>query len=283
MDVAFAIQHFVFDIGSGPELLVGGPAVTLVPDVDDGVLTVGDTLVGQGASYTYQGTGFGGIVVTDVNGFYHVLTDLPGQTGLPFNPETDIEAEDFIYCFAAGTLIETAKGLRPIEAIEVGDLVRTMDNGMQPVRWISFTKVSPAMLKLQPHKRPIRIKAGALGNDRDLVVSPEHRVLVTGWRAEVLLGQTEVLIAARDLVNDSTIIVDPAPEGVEYWHMMFDNHEIVWAEGCPSESFNPGDVALDKMQTRARRELLDLFPDLAQTDWVVPARRVVSSAEARLV
>ncbi|WP_353143118.1 Hint domain-containing protein, partial [Paracoccus sp. (in: a-proteobacteria)] len=84
-------------------------------------------------------------------------------------------------CFIAGTLILTADGEVPIEQIGVGDLVQTRDNGLQPVRWIGSQKLGAAELAAMPKLQPIRVKAGALGPDaprQDLLVSPQHRVLV---------------------------------------------------------------------------------------------------------
>src|SRR5690606_28026873 len=101
-----------------------------------------------------------------------------------------------------------------------------------------------------PRTRPIRVAAGALGDNlpsQDLVVSPAHRVVLSGWRAEVMFGQPRVLARARDLVNDTTIRPEPGPKRVEYFHILFDRHEIVFSNDAPSESFHPRDAALDNM------------------------------------
>jgi len=161
-----------------------------------------------------------------------------------------------IVCFARGTRILTANGERPIEELAVDDLVITLDHGAQPIRWIGSARV-PAVGAMAP----IVIEAGVLGNHSRLKVSPQHRMLLSGWQAELLTGEEEVLVAAKMLVNDQTIRRE---EGgmVEYFHMLFDSHEIVIAEGAPSESFHPGKQGWGTLAEEARAEILTLFPML---------------------
>ncbi len=163
-----------------------------------------------------------------------------------------------IVCFTRGTRILTPRGEIAIEDLKAGDAVLTMDSGFQEIRWIGSTRV-PGKGRLAP----IRIKAGALGNARDVVVSPQHRVLLKGGELEVLFGQNEALVAARHLVDGRRIVVEEGGE-VEYFHMLFDQHEIVYSEGMPSESFHPGAVGLSGMARRTRREILGLFPELEE-------------------
>ena len=190
------------------------------------------------------------------------------------------QIERVVVCFAAGTMIDTAEGEVAIEALQVGDLVRTADHDYQPIRWIGSTKVAAT-----GSVAPILIKAGALGNTRDLKVSPQHRMLLGGWQAEMLFGDDEVLVAAKHLVNDSTILRVEGGE-VEYFHMLFDTHEIVFAEGAPSESFHPGEIGWGALAEDARAEILALFPELAVGDfgrYGASARRTLKAFEAKLV
>jgi hypothetical protein len=182
-------------------------------------------------------------------------------------------------CFTRGTRIKTDRGEVAIEELAVGDLVHTMDHGLQPIRWIGSRSV-PAQGRLAP----VRIAAGTLGNARDLLVSPQHRILLTGWKAELRLGEAEVLAAAAMLVNDSTIRRE-AGGTVEYFHVLFDSHEIVWAEGAPSESFHPGEQGWSALDRAARDEILALFPELdAGFDSYGPAARMSLKAhEARVM
>ncbi|MDO5369385.1 Hint domain-containing protein [Paracoccus sp. (in: a-proteobacteria)] len=170
-----------------------------------------------------------------------------------------------VTCFATGTLIETGDGPRPVHLLRVGDLVRTRDHGLQPLRWLGGRRLSAAGLAANPSLNPIRIAAGALGPGmplRDLVLSPQHRILVRSAIAERMTGSTEVLIAAVHLVGHPGIERVPAEDGIGYWHLMFDRHEIVFAEGAEAESLYLGPMAVASMTGGALRELRALFPDL---------------------
>ncbi|MCP5038442.1 MAG: Hint domain-containing protein, partial [Rhodobacteraceae bacterium] len=103
-------------------------------------------------------------------------------------------------CFTSGTMIQTVDGTRLIEELEVSDLVMTRDHGPKPILWIS-RRSHPA----KGMEAPVLIHQGALGNNADLLVSQQHRMLISGWRAELYLGVDEALIAAKHLVNDKTI------------------------------------------------------------------------------
>ncbi len=167
-----------------------------------------------------------------------------------------------VLCFVRGTLIETPDGPRYIESLAEGDLVNTLDHGPQPLRWIGARRCDA-----RGKNAPIRIKAGALGNIRDLWVSPNHRMLVSGAHAELLFGHGEVLVAAKHLVNDATIRQIPRAQ-VEYYHFMFDTHQIVFAEGCPSESLFPGQQSLQTVTDEARAEIIELFPELEHAECI---------------
>ena len=182
-------------------------------------------------------------------------------------------------CFVSGTLIRTPGGDRLVEDLQPGDLVETRDRGAQPLKWVGARSV-PGLGDFAP----VRLARGALGNIRTLFVSPQHRILLTGWRAELFAGQPEVLAAATHLVNDSTIRAVQM-DRVTYHHIMFDRHEVIEAEGLACESLFPGDQIMG--QDRALRgEIEALFPELAGPNGVhawKTARRVVKRPEARLI
>ena len=162
-----------------------------------------------------------------------------------------------VVCFVRGTRIRTDMGEIAIEDLVVGDHVMTLDHGYQPIRWIgSAIRLAKANLA------PIEIKAGTLGNARDVRISPQHRILLCGWQASMLFGEVEVLAPAKSLINDSTI---RQVQGgmVEYFHILFDRHEIIYAEGMPSESFHPGEQGWTALDIASRSEILTLFPELA--------------------
>ena len=173
-------------------------------------------------------------------------------------------------CFLRGTAIETKSGVCFIENLRVGDLVRTKDHGVQPIRWLGSTRCAA-----RGDMAPILIRKGALGNTRDLMVSPNHRILLDDWRAEMLFGEAQVLVPAKALVNDQTILRVEGGEA-EYFHMMFDQHQIVFSEGVPSESFYPGADVLNEAEEATRAEILALFPELSNMpDSYGPVARVV--------
>lgn len=203
------------------------------------------------------------------------------------NSDDDTVTVTLLICVATGTLIDTASGARPVESLVPGDRVHTHDNGLQRLRWIGSRALSDRDLAAQPHLRPIRIAAGALGQGRplrDLFVSPQHRVLLSDWRAQLLFGQDEILIPAKALVNGRTITVQPGTGGIEYHHLLFENHEVILTEGAPTESFHPCDYSLGAIDRPARDELFRLFPELRTDAGFGPtARPVARVAEARLL
>ncbi len=177
-------------------------------------------------------------------------------------------------CFTPDTLIRTPRGPRRVEAIRPGDLVSTLDAGDQPLVWAGSVTVGPRRLAATPALRPIRIRQGALGAGlpaRDLLVSPQHRVLIGGWRAELLFGSVQVLVAARHLVDGRRVQVASDIRSVTYLHLMFNAHQVIWAEDAPTESFHP--AARHLLLPDQTAELLRLFPALQATAGHIPAAR----------
>lgn len=185
-----------------------------------------------------------------------------------------------VVCFAAGTMIETDQGEVAVETLQPGDLVRTADHGFQPVRWAASNTISAAMLAVVPEMRPVRISAGALGAglpEKDLLVSPQHRVMVRSRIAQKMFGSEEVLVAAKQLVMLDGVDVVDGTEPVTYVHFLCDRHEVVYANGAPSESLFTGPEALKSVGSAARKEILALFPELAEVDYDALASRPLAS------
>jgi len=193
-----------------------------------------------------------------------------------------------VICFTPGTRIRTADGDVPVELLSEGDRILTRDNGPQELLWIGHRRISGARLYAMPELRPVRIRAGALGIDRpdgDLIVSPQHSVLITGPKAQALFNTPEVLVAAQDLIDDRRVHVDHSLREVTYVHLLLERHEVVWANGLPTESFHPALTALDAVDPGQRARLIEKFPELdydpaAYGDY---ARRILTRPEAAIM
>lgn len=188
-----------------------------------------------------------------------------------------------IPCFVRGTKIKCATGDIAVEDLRPGQLVVTRDHGLQPIRWVGGRKLHAAELRLMPKLRPIRICAGALGQGlpvEDLFVSPEHRVLVRSSIARRMFGAAEVLVAARQLLGLEGIETVDTSE-VEYFHILFDQHEILLSNGAETESLYTGVEAMKSVGAAAREEIFTLFPELREDGPSEPARPFVEGRQAR--
>ncbi len=159
--------------------------------------------------------------------------------------------------FGRGTRITMSDGSqRPVEELNVGERVLTRDNGMQTIRWIGKRTVQAI-----GEFAPVVISQGVLGNAENITVSQQHRMLISDWRAEVMVGSKDVLIQAADLVNDDTIFIRKGGF-VEYTQLVFDQHQILYAEGVPTESLHMSQQILAGLPEDVAGEVLALFPDL---------------------
>jgi hypothetical protein len=212
-----------------------------------------------------------------------VVTFDPALLKAPY----DGPAQDVI-CFAADTLITTPKGLRAVDDIRAGDLVQTLDNGAQRVIWVGQTRISGSALRRFPHLRPVRISAGAIGTGiptDDLRLSPGHRVLMRGARAQALFNAPEVLVCARDLIDETAVRPDLGLHGVTYVHLLLERHQILLANGVPCESFHP-DLAAPEILRPHLPELRRAVPTFATAGgaaYGATARRCLNRGEAALL
>ena len=210
-----------------------------------------------------------GVEVT-VIAFDNVPTD--DEDGIAYS---DITTE--IACLVRGTLIDTADGKTAVEDLKVGDMVRTAAHGLQPIRWIGAREVSATGAFA-----PICIREGALGNTRDLLVSPCHRMALSDWRAEAMFGASDVLVTARSLTSRDDVFVKEGGT-VEYFHILFDAHEVIFAEGAATESFCPSAGVVSAMEEATRDELLSLFPELGDKASVATALPTLTDGQAELL
>ena len=187
-------------------------------------------------------------------------------------------------CFTPGTMIETVRGQQPVEALHVGDRILTRDNGLQPIRWVGSKHFSGRDLAANPHLKPVLIRQGAFGNglpERDMRLSPNHRVLVSSEQTALYFKEREVLVSAKHLINNRGVF-EVQTLGTTYIHFMFERHEVVLSNGSWSESFQPADRSLKGIGNAQRNEILELFPKLRSKSgaYVFPtARRTLKRAD----
>ncbi len=303
----------ILDAGTGDDLLYGGAGAdglfggsgddTLYGDDGPDSLFGGDgrdMFLGGDGDVIYGGDGGVDEDTLDLRAWGKTLTNIifdPANpengtvefldgTGMVIGTMTFTDIETVVPCFTPGTLVTTPMGLRAVEDLAVGDLVMTRDSGMQPIRWIGRRDLGLAELLVRPALRPVTIGVGALGGGlplRTMRVSPQHRMLIEGALPEMLFAETEVLVAAVHLVGMPGISQQPT-RAVSYIHIMCDRHEIVCADGCWTESFQPGGATLGAMGVAQRDEVLTLFPELAECALAYPsARPTLRAYEARLL
>ncbi|GLO74608.1 Hint domain-containing protein [Phaeobacter italicus] len=175
-----------------------------------------------------------------------------------FNGDRDVP------CFTPGTHIATPFGACAVEALNVGDRVVTRDNGLQTIRWIGSRHLDHKKLKDAGEFQPVLIAEGALGDgmpERDLLVSPNHRVLIANDKTAFYFENREILIAAKHLTGLNGVDAVET-SSIEYIHFVFDRHEVVLSDGAWIESFQPADQSLRGLDRAQRQEVLELFPEL---------------------
>lgn len=295
--------------GTGRDVLDGGvDDDVLFGDDGNDVLTGGqgaDTLTGGADRDTFLGGNGGDHVDGSSTGDDYDTLDLTGSdvdfvtytspdnedgvvTFLDGSTMTFEEIENVIPCFTPGTTIATPRGERLVEELKEGDRIITRDNGIQEIRWVGHKHMKGTDLVRNPHLKPVLIKAGSLGNglpERDMMVSPNHRLLVANDKTQLYFEEREVLAAAKHLVGtDGIHNVDVM--NTTYVHFMFDRHEVVLSNGAWTESFQPGDYSLKGIGNSQRNEIFELFPELkSQTglkDYQA-ARKSLKKHEARLL
>lgn len=217
---------------------VGGNAVTtLQGGAADGGVTINAPAVGAGQTVQFDSDG------NNVSG-----------------PQSQGTTE--IVCFAAGTRISVPSGWRAVEDLDVGDEVLTLSNGAQKIRWIGQHRLTAAQLAANEKLRPIRITQGAMGHGlptHDLLVSRQHRMLIASRIAERMFGAPMALVAAFKLTDTPGIGIDSGICEVDYYHLLLDRHEVIFANGAPTESLYLGDhvsVALSPQSTAEISEIL---------------------------
>lgn len=187
-------------------------------------------------------------------------------------------------CFTPGTLIATPRGEVAVEELRMGDKVITRDNGFQEIVWLGARKLGWADLGADPHLKPIVISQGSLGHglpESDLMVSPNHRILVTNDHTALRFNETEVLVSAKHLITGRSIY-EVNSGGTTYIHFMFSRHQVVLSNGAWTESFQPSDFALKGLGNAQRNEIFEILPELKVAEAANPymaARPVRTAAD----
>jgi Ca2+-binding RTX toxin-like protein len=280
-----------FDGGEGDDTMTGGA------DRDDFVnVNAGDVVDGSESGDDFDTLDLTGSapegghleVTLDPSNAENGVVDYFNEDGTDAGQLVFSNIENVIPCFTPGTLIATPKGERKVEDLEVGDRIITRDNGMQEIRWVGCRDMPGEELVAKEHLRPVLIQQGALGEglpERDMMVSPQHRVLVANDKTALYFEEREVLVAAKHLTDlDGIDVVEVSH--TSYIHIMFDQHEVVLSDGIWTESFQPGDMSLAGVGDSSREEILELFPELATREGIeayAAARKSLKKHEAKLI
>lgn len=161
--------------------------------------------------------------------------------------------------FARGTMISLASGeQRAIENLVAGDRALTRDHGAQEVRWIGQTT-----LRAVGVFAPVVITAGTLGNSGNLIVSQHHRMFLYQRQRPAGVLTSELLVQAKHLVDNERVYVR---EGgfVDYFSLVFDRHEIIYAEGVPAESLMVNETTVNRLPAALSEDVRARFPGLTQ-------------------
>jgi hypothetical protein len=293
------VGNDTLDGGEGNDTLNGGEGINQIfggDDRDTFIVEEGLTSIGTYIDGGEGGDDFDTLDLRDAGPRRIVYDDDNPENGTIFWRDDDgnevgttrFENIERVICFTPGTLIATPRGEIPVEELREGDRVITRDNGIQQIRWSGGRAMSAADFTLNPHLRPVLIKRGSLGNglpERDMMLSPNHRVLVANDRTSLYFDEREVLVAAKHLVSTQGVM-QVQSAGTTYHHFLFDRHEVVLSNGAWTESFQPGDWSLKGLGNAQRNEIFEIFPDLRHEEGVESfgaARRALKKHEAALL
>jgi T5SS/PEP-CTERM-associated repeat protein/autotransporter passenger strand-loop-strand repeat protein len=227
---------------TGGILQIDGAGLPVAPTLAIGGVisgfTAGDTIdltaIAYGAPNSVGLNGADELQINEGGATYDLqfAGDYTGQTFSLSADSTNLDAGTDITdtpCYCRDTLIRTKRGQKPVQKLKIGDEVVTKSGASRPIKWIGRRSYGGRFVMGREDILPICIKAGALGDDvpkRDLWISPHHAMYLEG-----------VLIEAKDLVNGVSIVQAERVENVEYFHIELETHDVIIAEGAPSETF----------------------------------------------
>ncbi|MFV1564362.1 MULTISPECIES: Hint domain-containing protein [Phaeobacter] len=208
------------------------------------------------------------VVVSDTNGngTGHAILTFPNGESVTLFGVTPAQVDNAsklnsigIPCFTPGTMIKTPNGETPVEELALGDMVTTLEHGHMPIRWAARSDISYQNAPLPEQYVPVRIKPGILGNQRALVVSPQHCILMANHDAS-----RTFYVRAKHLAEETSLASFARRRNtVSYVHILLDQHATLISNNIPSESFYPGPYAVENLSALNRMRLFALIPDLA--------------------
>ncbi len=283
----------------GDDLIIGGGDADTMSGGDDrdtfSGITIGDFVDGNEGGDDFDTLDLTGAAPAggSLNVIYDATNNENGTVEFIDDHGDTIGTMEFrnienVVCFTPDSRIATPRGERLVQDLRVGDRVITRDNGIQEIRWLGNRAMSGIELAHNVHLRPILIRKGSLGNDlpeRDMMVSPNHRVLVANDKTSLYFEEHEVLVAAKHLTGLEGVGV-AAVASTSYIHFLFDRHEVVLSDGAWTESFQPGDHSLTGIGNAQRTEIFELFPELKTReglDSYHAARRSLKKHEAQVL
>ncbi|PTM97135.1 Hint domain-containing protein [Rhodovulum imhoffii] len=301
----------------GGEITLDAASVTAVPDPDNPnyiiytitsntgyLFTGGTTFLNEARAVTLTNTNTGTVIdaytvnggtVTTTEGAGSGVTTSPsGSAGPNQSVQWDVfgnrtfgtlTPDDAVLCFDSNAMIQTTRGEIRAGDLEVGDLVATMDHGYQPILWVHETEMLPEIQVENPKVWPIRISQGALGANhprKDLTVSPQHRIVLRSMICERMFGTTEVLVNAKSLLAVDGVTQEQPTEKFYYVHVLLERHEIIFANGHPSESLLPGEMVLEALTQNDREILKNALSETALSSKLIkPVRPIVKGREVK--
>lgn len=278
-----ATETYELDFPGSPRI-AWSATVTSTSGIDPADVTVSISPSGNPATLTItlaEGTtiGPGGASVS-----LAIAANGPGNND--GNTTVDVTIpQGTVPCFVAGTLILTPQGPVKVEDLRPGQRVCLAGGGDERVTWIGGRRIGTRELEATPALRPVRIARDAFGPGRPartLRVSPQHRISVSDWRAQLYFGATSVLVPAQHLVDGKAVRRDASCEPVHYLHVALTSHQIVLAEGLEVETLFTGRMALAALDPAQRREL-ELIFGAAELDAACTHAPCLRAHEARLL
>lgn len=222
-----------------------------------------------GAGETIDSSAPNGIAFArDADGNFEQTTPDPGTPGVP--------------CFCPGTMIRTAQGPVAVEDLRPGMLLRSRDAGLVPLRAVRRCVVPPGRANVTPSLWPILLPRGVLSLRAPITVSPNHRFLINDPQANLMFGAQEVLVAAKHLIGEGAMRLDPKGKPLVYFHLLLDDHMILKAHGIWTESLFLGDANVDQKGIAAK---WNVMADIDQRTiaHATTARPVLAAYEAKLL